>query len=283
MEPSDPRRLDSYLAKYWPEYSRSQWQKYLKLGYVKVNGQVQTINKTILGEDDEVSFDLPDKPSFDGKTLPVLYQDKDVIVIDKPAGVLTHAKGAMVQEFTVADFLGKLGTYNSSSNRQGIVHRLDRDTSGVIIGALNEAAAKMLQKQFSKRQVVKEYIAVVDGIPKKPKALIDLPIGRNPSAPSTFRVDPKGKTAYTEYEVLATNEKSALVKLHPLSGRTHQLRVHMNYIGAPIKGDKVYGKASDRLYLHAVSLTITLPSGEKRTFKSALPDEIKQLFPDIKL
>lgn len=283
MEPNNPSRLDAYLAKYWPEYSRSQWQKYIQLGYVKVNGQTQTINKIVLGEDDEVTFDLPDKPSFSQDSLPIIYQDENVIVVDKPAGVLTHAKGELSHEFTVADFFSRFGSYSADSNRPGVVHRLDRDTSGVIIGALNDVTAKMLQQQFSKRQVRKEYIAVLDGIPKRDKAIIDLPIGRNPSAPSTFRVDPNGKSASTEYEVIATNQKHALVKLRPLTGRTHQLRVHLNYIGTPIKGDRVYGKASDRLYLHAVSLNLTIPSGVSKTFESLVPTEFKKLFPGVKV
>jgi len=124
---------------------------------------------------------------------------------------------------------------------------------------------------------------VLDGLPKLDKANIDLPIGRNPSAPSTFRVDSKGKSAVTRYEVIASDDKHSLVKLQPQTGRTHQLRVHMKYIGTPIRGDKVYGKASDRLYLHAFSLEITIPSGNRTTFTAPVPSEFTDQFPGTKL
>ena len=119
----------------------------------------------------------------------------------------------------------------------------------------------------------KTYFAVIDGTLDQDEALIDLPIARNPSAPSTFRVDPKGKTAQTSYTVLRTDGKLTLVELRPKTGRTHQLRVHMKYMNTPIHGDRVYGKESDRLYLHAHSLEITIPSGNRQIFISPTPDE----------
>lgn len=266
-------RLDAYLAEYWPEYSRSTWQKYVKAGYVLVNGQVEISGKRLLEEDDEVTTKIPDKPSHGEQTLPIIYQDDNVIVINKPIGVLTHSKGAMNDEFTVADFFKRFSKYHLDTNRPGIVHRLDRDTSGVLIGALNDETAKLLQRQFSDRKVHKTYIAVVDGIPKMEEALIDLPIGRNPKHPSQFRVDPNGKSAQTHYKVMASNGKHSLVELQPRTGRTHQLRVHMAHIGAPIHGDKVYGKEADRLYLHAAKLEITIPDGQRMLFAADVPPE----------
>lgn len=276
-------RLDAYLAEYWPETSRSQWQKYIDAGYVKVNGTVVTSNKRSLGEDDEVTFDIPAKPDYSAQTLPIVYQDDNVIVIDKPKGILSHSKGAMNEEFTVADFFRSFTTYHSDTNRPGIIHRLDRDTSGVMLGARNDETAHLLQKQFSDRKVKKTYYAVVVGTPKEPKAKIDLPIGRNPSAPSTFRVDSKGKSAITFYEVLASAQGYSLVRLQPQTGRTHQLRVHMRYIGTPILGDKVYGKAADRLYLHAKDIEITIPKGDRRVFETELPDDFLTKFPGLEL
>jgi 23S rRNA-/tRNA-specific pseudouridylate synthase len=120
---------------------------------------------------------------------------------------------------------------------------------------------------------------VLEGIPKNDKAIIDLPIGRHPQQPSTFRVDAQGKSAVTAYEVIAVTGKYSLVKLMPRSGRTHQLRVHMAYMNTPILGDRVYGKEADRLYLHAASLEITIPVSERRTFSAPLPDEFTNLFP----
>lgn len=273
-------RLDVYMATYYPEHSRSVWQKYIALGYVSVNGAAVASPKRGLGEDDVVTFDLPEKADFSNDELPILYEDDNVVVIDKPAGVLTHSKGALNDEFTVAEFARPLTSYKDETNRPGIIHRLDRDTSGVIIVAKNEETASYLQRQFSQRTVKKTYIAIIKGEPKEPTALIDAPIGRNPKAPSTFRVDPKGKSATTRYEVLGEHNGRSLVRLQPATGRTHQLRVHMAYIKTPIVGDKVYGTPADRLYLHAYKIEVTLPGGIRRVFTSAVPDVFTIDFPD---
>jgi 23S rRNA pseudouridine1911/1915/1917 synthase len=203
-----------------------------------------------------------------------VYIDDNVIVINKPVGILTHAKGALNDEFTVADFFRRYSTYNADSNRPGIVHRLDRDTSGIMIGARNQEAADVLQKQFADRKAKKEYVAIVSGYLAQETALIDLPIGRNPTAPSTFRVDAGGKSAQTTYEVMKQNDTVTMVRLKPKTGRTHQLRVHMAYLNVPIVGDRVYGGLqADRLYLHAKSLEVTLPGSERKIFKAEMPTE----------
>ncbi len=270
-------RLDAYMAQYWPETSRSVWQKYIAAGYVKVNDEVVTSVKKSLSEDDIVTYSIPATPDFSSNTLPVVYEDDNVIVINKPIGVLSHSKGALNDEFTVAEFFRPLTTYHSDTNRPGIIHRLDRDTSGIMMGARNDATASMLQKQFSNRKVKKTYYAVVDGVPKAEEAMIDLPIARHPTAPSTFRVHTGGKTAQTAYKVIASDGKHSLVRLQPHTGRTHQLRVHMAYLGTPIHGDRVYGKAADRLYLHAASLEITIPEGQRKIFEAAVPEEFALL------
>lgn len=270
-------RLDAYLAQYWPEYSRSVWQKYIDAGYVKVNNVVETSVKKKLAEDDEVTYEIPAALDHSGESLPVIFQDDNVIVIDKPVGVLTHSKGALNDEFTVAEFFRPLTSYHSDTNRPGIIHRLDRATSGVLMGALNDETASMLQRQFSDRKVKKIYYAVVDGVPKEDEAVIDLPIARHPTAPSTFRVNATGKSAQTTYKIIKSDGKRSLIELRPKTGRTHQLRVHMAHIGTPIHGDKVYGKERDRLYLHAASLEITIPKGDRRTFNSPVPIEFDEL------
>jgi 23S rRNA pseudouridine1911/1915/1917 synthase len=280
---SDKKRLDTLLAERYSHLSRSTWQKHIKAGHVSVNGEVVISPKHDVTDADSIATDTPDARDFSEEELPILYLDDNVIVINKPVGVLTHAKGALNDEFTVAEFFRRYTTFGLETNRPGIVHRLDRDTSGVMIGARNPEIATMLQKQFSDRKTKKTYIAVVDGTLKEPIAKIDLPIGRNPSAPSTFRVDAKGKSAITEYSVLATDGPHSLVELRPLTGRTHQLRVHMSHIGAPILGDRVYGKPADRLYLHAFKLEITIPSGNRKIFNAPLPDDFTGKFPDITL
>lgn len=278
---SGKKRLDSELARRYPGKSRSTWQKHIKAGHISVNGEVVTSAKYDVTDTDSIAINTPDLPDFSENELPIVYIDDNVIVVNKPSGVLSHSKGALNDEFTVAEFFRRFSTYNTDTNRPGIIHRLDRDTSGVMIGARNPETATMLQKQFSDRKAKKVYFAILDGVPKLAKANIDLPIGRNPSAPSTFRVSSNGKPALTKYEVLASNDKYSLVKLQPQTGRTHQLRVHMKYINTPILGDKVYGKPADRLYLHAYSLEITIPGGNRQVFTVPLPKDITDYFPDV--
>lgn len=274
-------RLDIYLStKFDTTVSRSLWQKYIKAGYVSVNNKVATTPKFEVDETDEIALNLPEKEQTD-VDLPILYEDDDIIVVNKPSGLLTHAKGGLSDEPTVAEIIRPKTSFATDTDRPGIVHRLDRDTSGLLIIAKNPESAAHLQRQFAERTAKKTYIAITDGKPKLNAAKIDLPIGRNPSAPSTFRIDPNGKPAQTTYHVLAENDAQSLVELKPTTGRTHQLRVHLAHLNAPILGDRVYGKSSDcRMMLHAQKLEITLPSGERKVFEAAIPDEFKKFFPE---
>ena len=274
-------RLDIYLStKFDTTISRSLWQKYVKAGYVSVNNKVAMTPKFEVDETDEIALNLPEKEQTD-VDLPILYEDDDVIVVNKPSGLLTHAKGGLSDEPTVAEIIRPKTSFATDTDRPGIVHRLDRDTSGLLIIAKNPESAAHLQRQFAGRTAKKTYIAITDGKPKLNAAKIDLPIGRNPSAPSTFRIDPNGKPAQTTYHVLAENDTQSLVELKPTTGRTHQLRVHLAHLNAPILGDRVYGKSSDcRMMLHAQKLEITLPSGERKVFEAAVPDEFKKFFPE---
>ena len=274
-------RLDIYLStKFDTTVSRSLWQKYIKAGYVSVNNKVVTTPKFEVDEIDEIALNLPEKEQAD-VDLPILYEDDDVIVVNKPSGLLTHAKGGLSDELTVAEIIRPKTSFATDTDRPGIVHRLDRDTSGLLIIAKNPESAAHLQRQFAERTAKKTYIAITDGKPKLNAAKIDLPIGRNPSAPSTFRIDPNGKPAQTTYHVLAENDAQSLVELKPTTGRTHQLRVHLAHLNAPILGDRVYGKSSDcRMMLHAQKLEVALPSGERKVFEAAIPDEFKKFFPE---
>ena len=286
-------RLDSYIAQYWSERSRAQWQKLIEAGHVYVNGEVCTKVSFELGEDDEVTVKAPKPPVLDGN-VDVIYEDDHVLVMNKPSGVLSHAKGLMPDEFTVAEFVRRHlhFTPDTNENRAGIVHRLDRDTSGVIIAAKDEDTVTFLQRQFHDRKAKKTYIAIVRGVPAHPKATIDVPIGRNPKRPSSFRVDPNGKQAQTHYEVLGSSRDMTVVRLKPTTGRTHQLRVHMAYIGMPIVGDELYGGGTSplaRLCLHAYELEITIPrnassdvdESPRRTFTAPLPQDFRRLVDDI--
>lgn len=276
-------RLDVALAKKYDNLSRSSIQKMVKNGLAKVNGRIITKVKELVDE----STDLIELAEVQKDTkhidLEIIYEDENVIVVNKPKGILTHSKGVLNNEFTVADFFELHGcNFAKGTNRAGIVHRLDRETSGVIIGAKNDTAAKKLQKQFSERTTKKEYIAIVEGVPNPNKAIIDLPIARNNSLPSTFIVNAKGKTAQTKYEVLESKNNRSLVKLNPKTGRTHQLRVHLAYIKHPIVGDRVYNdrysEKDSRMFLHAKSLEISIPpnntntTSQRMVFESPLPN-----------
>jgi len=271
------QRLDVVVTAAMPRLSRAFVHKLCSSGKVLVGSEPAKPGYKIKEGDivtidyDEAELDII--PDID---LPVIYEDDDCVVINKPAGVLTHTQGVFNTEPTVATFLRKR-VADLSGERAGIVHRLDRATSGVIIGAKNSKALSMLQKQFSQRKVKKTYIAIAEGHFKQTEAIIDMPIERNPKAPATFRVGANGKAAITHYKVTDTNTAVSLVELKPETGRTHQLRVHLAQLGHPIVGDPLYGKGAhgDRLYLHALSLEVTLPNRERKTFTAPLPPEFK--------
>ena len=282
LEPTK-QRLDIYLTNNFDDTnSRSQWQKYIKMGCVSINGIVVNSPRTEVDDTDIIKVAYP-KVAASPHDPKIIYQDEDVVVINKPSGMLSHAKGGVLKEATVADFLAPYMTDDSDGERAGIVHRLDRDTSGILIGARHKRALAHLQKEFADRRVSKIYLAVVEGRPKIDAAIIDLPISRHPTRPSTFRVDSKGKEAQTSYQVLASNSSLSLVRLAPRTGRTHQLRVHLAHLGTPIVGDRVYGKAGERLLLHAHQLEIKLPSGESRLFEAPVPEELIEEFPGVSL
>lgn len=272
------RRLDMYVLTERPRLSRAFAAKLIDEGKVLVNGKTKKAGYKVQ-EHDSVTIDYDEAaldaiPTID---LPVIYEDEYCMVIDKPAGVLTHAQGALVTEATVASFLRGIAP-DMHGERAGIVHRLDRATSGVIVVAKNQSTLSFLQKQFADRTVQKTYIAIIGGRLKQSTALIDMPIERNPKAPATFRVGANGKPAVTQYQVLEESTRASLVELKPKTGRTHQLRVHLAQLGHPIIGDPLYGDGAygDRLYLHAQSLEIALPNGETKTFTAPLPPEFKE-------
>lgn len=277
-------RLDAYMAKYWPEYSRSTWQKYIEMGLVRINDKTATSVRRNLREDDKVTHDTPPVAFFEQETLPVVYEDDHVVVINKPAGILTHAKGALAEEFSVAEFMRPRMNRTDDTNRPGIVHRLDRMTSGVIICAKDAETKKLLQKQFQDRRAHKTYLAVIEGLPKLQEAKIDLPIERNPKKPSSFRTGANGKSAETIYRILATDGKRSVVELVPRTGRTHQLRVHMAQIGHPITGDTLYGSQNSpisRLCLHAKQLEITIPVSQRKTFTADVPADLAKFMREV--
>ena len=279
IEISQAERLDQYVARQLPTVSRAYAAKLVETGKVTVNGVVNAKSGYKLRASDTIEIDHDPEamtriPDID---LPIIYEDDDCVVINKPAGILSHSKGTFNPEATVASWLSS-HVVGLTGDRAGVVHRLDRATSGVMICAKSPTASSWLQNQFSQRRVKKVYEAVVQGAFNTEHAVIDMPIERNPKKPQTFRVGSNGKSAVTEYKVIAHNEQYSLVELSPLTGRTHQLRVHLENLGHPIVGDTFYGgPAADRLYLHAKSLEITIPSRERKVFTVAVPSDFKAL------
>ena len=263
-------RLDLFLTKKYPNYKRSTLQKFIKMGAVSLNGILLQKSNLLVSETDNIILTIP---NFDNTITrpPVIYEDDYVLVVDKPAGLLSMQKGELKTEPTLEDF-------------GFLVHRLDRDTSGVVILAKDIETRAYLQKQFQQRTTKKHYLAITSGTLKHKQARIELPIARNLKKPNTFDVDPNGREAITEYQVLAEKNDLSLVELTLLTGRTHQIRVHMKHLGAPILGDPVYGKKpASRLFLHAKSLELTIPSptgGIRKIFHSNIPSEFLELFPN---
>ena len=264
-ETPEKKRLDHMMVEIFKSYNRSTLQKFIESGFVKVDGVVAKKPNQKFVEGAYIELDVPEDMKNADVKPDVIYEDDDVIVMNKPAGLLSEPRGQYCPEKTLADF-------------GYIAHRLDRDTSGVVILAKTEEIQHFLKKQFQDRTVHKTYVAVVCGRPKLDEARIDLPLIRDLKRPTTFRVDANGKEAETFYKVLKTNDVYSMVELKPTTGRTHQLRVHMKYLGHPILGDPVYGtEKADRLYLHARELEITLPSGERKTFKAKVPKEFSNV------
>jgi 23S rRNA pseudouridine1911/1915/1917 synthase len=274
---SHPRkRLDTLVAERF-NLSRAAAKAKIEGGLVKVEEELA--EKPSREFDDDVKIELKTEPKTESTLdLPILYQDDDVIVIDKPSGILSHSKGEANPEETVATWLAAHQGWDNTeaADRRGIVHRLDRGTSGVMILAKNPVAEKFLQKQFAERKAKKTYLAVIEGEPKQNEVVLDLPIARNFRRPTTFLVSANGKPAQTHVKVVETAPMKlySLLELKPTTGRTHQLRVHLAYLNHPILGDEVYGgKKASRIMLHASELELTLPNSERRTFKSKTPPE----------
>ncbi len=255
-------RFDMVLLAKYPEYNRSTLQKYIKSGNARINGEIILKPNAQISTEDQVSLHPPQISTM--PKVHVIYEDEHVIVLDKPTGLLSVSKGNFNPEPTLEEF----GL---------IVHRLDRDTSGVIILAKDQKTRSYLQRQFQQRKTHKTYFAITQGIPKIPQAVIDIPLARNLKKPTTFLPDPEGREAVTEYRVIKQDAQHALIELKPKTGRTHQLRVHLKHLSTPILGDKVYGEANDsRMYLHAASLEITIPGPEggiRKVFEAPLPKE----------
>jgi 23S rRNA pseudouridine1911/1915/1917 synthase len=279
-----PERLDSFVAQNCEgKFSRSSVGKLISQGKVSLNGKVAESKAIKVLPGDIVDVDYKDPVA--SEDLKILFESEDEIVISKPAGMLSHAKGPISGEVSVADWL-QPKTTDLDAQRGGIVHRLDRATSGVMILAKNPESKSWLMKQFSDRNVHKKYLAIIEGMPESKKFRIDMPIGRNPKKLTTFYVTDSGREAQTEVEVLDSNGRQSLVMLTPKTGRTHQLRVHMWANGWPILGDPFYNpgfKDGEDLMLHALSLTIQSSIKEWQDFVAPPPAHFLDKLAELKL
>ena len=285
-------RLDSFLASQLKDYSRTHLKNLINSGNVLVNNKNVKPHYT-LRKDDEVSISFPDKveSSLLGEDIPldIIYEDKDVIVLNKPAGLVVHP-GAGNDKSTLVNALLNHTKDLSDINpeRPGIVHRLDMETSGVMVVAKNNFTHLELAKQFKDHSIKRRYIALVKGLIDFKEGIVDVPIDRHPvnRQKMLVRFSPEARTAETYYRVIKKFDDFTLVELLPKTGRTHQLRVHMAHLKHPIMGDSKYGNKHNfsRLALHAKDLGFFHPGKEKFVeFSSELPKEMKATIGNIKV
>lgn len=278
--PLKPIRADLIISQKLPDLSRSYIKRLAEAGKLSFNDQLVTAGYKLkqagllkLDYDPTALIAIPKIP------LEIVYEDPELLVINKPAGVISHARGKFWQEASVASSVrSHLKDYPQQDLRAGLVHRLDRATSGLLIIAKDQASLAKLQTQFQAREVKKTYLAIVTSQPKLPKTgLIDKPIARNPSRPTTFKISRRGREAQTDFSQLKTYPNYTWLKLQPLTGRTHQLRVHLASLNWPIVGDQLYGgQAAVRLMLQATSLSFKQPkTGQMIKLKLSPPLEFE--------
>lgn len=296
-------RLDSFLAARLDSWSRARLQKLIEAGDVTVNGTPSKASYK-LQENDEVEAELNDEPAerFEAEDIPleIVYEDEHLAVIDKPAGMVVHP-GAGVSSGTLANAIawhfrgGRNGDIDSAhGNRVGIVHRLDKDTSGLIVVAKDDVTHDALAKQFSERQVEKTYAALVHGVIEQRSGTIDRPIARDRWHRTKMTVAANGREALTLWRVRQRFEKFTLLDVEIKTGRTHQIRVHLASVNHPVVGDATYNEGRDntvadravmqavrqlgRFFLHAERLAFAHPrTGERMAFRSPLPPELQSL------
>ena len=278
------QRLDTFLAQRCPDLSRSRIQALTTDGCVTVDGSTAK-PAARLREGQTVSLLVPPPaPSAlvpQAMDLAVVYEDSDLLVIDKPAGLVTHPAPGHPDHTLANAVLAHCPDLEGVGGeiRPGLVHRLDRDTSGLIAVAKNDGAQTGLSSQFKDRTVAKAYLAAVTGHPEPDRAIIDAPIGRHPRSRTRMAVVSNGRDAVTGYEVLRRLRGYSLVEARPRTGRTHQIRVHLASIGHPVAGDAIYGKPApglDRHFLHACRLAFDHPrTGKRLELESALPEDLR--------
>ena len=285
-------RLDKFVSENCLGLSRSQAQKLIDDGCVVVNGLMEKAShKTATGEKIDVTVPPPAPTGLMPEAIPVkiLYEDDDLLVIDKPAGLTVHPAPGHPSHTLVNAVLSHLNEIedDGEATRPGIVHRLDKDTSGVMLVAKNNVALANLADQFKSRSVKKVYLTLVTGILKPERGVIEAPIGRDSGDRKKMAVtgESRGRAARTNYRVLRYVGKNSFLEITPETGRTHQIRVHLAAIGYPVFGDITYGKKSvllNRQFLHAHRLGFFLPStGKFVEFESPLPEDLQKALKEL--
>ena len=276
-------RLDRYLAQECPELSRSYIQKLISEGYITVNNRA--VKRSFkLESGDKVSAIIPPPtppPTAEEMPLNIVYEDSELLVVDKPAGLIVHPTTSRPGHTLVNAILAYCPDLaGMGSARPGIVHRLDKNTSGLMVVAKNEAAQQDLSAQIKARSVVKRYLVLVAGHLSPDRGIIEAPIGRHLHNRKRMAVVSGGREARTQYRVIRYLDNYTLLEVTPETGRTHQIRVHFAAIGHPLVGDEVYGVRSPflgRQFLHAHHLGFRLPSTEENVeFSSKLPFDLEQ-------
>ena len=286
---NENKRIDAYLSEKLEDTSRVAIQRLITNGKVLVNGKtIKASYKVQAGDKIQVEEEIPVEVSLKAQEIPldIIYEDNDIIVINKPKGMVVHPAngnpdGTLVNAIMAIckDSLSGIG----GEIRPGIVHRLDKDTSGIIIVAKNDKAHINLSEQIKNHEVKKTYIALVRGIVKENEATINMPIGRNEKDRKKMAVTKKGKEAITHFKVLQRYDKYTLLQVNIETGRTHQIRVHLSQIGYPIVGDEVYSNGKNEWNikgqcLHAKSLEFTHPiTGETMHLEAELPEYFENI------
>ena len=284
-------RMDLALAKLFPQFSRNRLQAWLKSGHVLVDGEhPQRSAKTMGGEKIEITAPPAadvERPPAQRVALAIVFEDRDLIVIDKPAGLIVHP-GAGNPDRTLLNGLLAHEPLLRQVPRAGIVHRLDKDTSGLLVVAKNLSAQARLAAQLAERSVKRTYLALVHGEPPA-HGTIDAPIGRDPRARTRMAVQSRGREARTSYQVIERFDKIALLECRLDTGRTHQIRVHLQHIGHPIVGDTVYRRGArasvkfPRQALHATALALSHPrSGKRMSWSAPVPADMKKLLAGLR-
>ena len=271
-------RLDLFLVKSLPEFSRSRIQQLIRAGFVRVGGATTRPHQSVRsGDEIEVTEPPPEKIQTEPEAIPltILYEDDDLIVINKASGMTVHPGAGQREHTLVNALLHHCSTLSGigGKERPGIVHRLDKETSGCLVAAKNDVAHRELSKQFTTRTVEKIYLALVAGKLRKETGVIENKIGRHPVHRQRMSVSsPRGRAAKTEYRVLRSGEQASLVECTLHSGRTHQIRVHLHHLGNPVLGDKIYAPGSLKIFparccTHGSSVFVTRALANGSTLK----------------